>query len=67
MVNQGLLTTVCNVLQENMQYTDLAGQAAKLFIRISTETPEEMLKSQAITTLIQVYDFCDQHTQQKVI
>lgn len=57
MVSQGLITTICNVLQENMQYTDLAGQAAKIFIRISTETPEELLKSQAIQVLIQTYDF----------
>ena len=67
MVGEGLITTIANVIQENMQYTDLADQAAKLFVRISQETPEETLKSPALLTLMQVYDFCDNHCQQKVL
>jgi len=67
MVKEGLIACISSVIQENMAYTDLADQAAKLFVRISTETPEEMLKSPAISTLMQVYDFCDGHAQQKVI
>ena len=67
MVKEGLITTISKVIQENMAYTDLADQAAKLFIKISTETPEEMLNSPAIATLMQVYDFCDEHAQKKVI
>lgn len=67
MVREGLITTVSNVIQENMQYTDLADQAAKLCIKIAQETPEEMLNSSAIPTLMMVYDFCDSHAQRKVI
>ena len=67
MVKEGLITTICTVIQENMAYTDLADQAAKLFIKISTEAPEEVLNSPAILTLMQVYDFCEGHAQKKVI
>ena len=66
-VREGLITTTCQVIQENMAYTDLADQAAKLFIRISHETPVEMLNSPALTTLMQVFDFCDIHCQNKVL
>lgn len=59
MVKEGLISTVSAVIQENMAYTELAEQAAKLFIKISTETPDEVLSSPAIQTLLQVYDFCD--------
>ena len=59
MLKEGLVSIICQVLQENMQYTDLATTAAKLFQKISEETPEEMLKSPAITTLMNVFDFCD--------
>ena len=48
MVKDGLITTISTVIQENMAYTDLAEQAAKLFIKISTETPDEVLASPAI-------------------
>ena len=61
------LSAVSNVIQENMQYTDLADQAAKLCIKVSQETPEEMLNSAAIPTLMQVFDFCDLHAQKKII
>ena len=67
MVKEGLITTISTVISENMAYTDLADQAARLFGRISQETPEEVLKSPAMQTLMQVYDFCDSHAQQKVI
>ena len=67
MVGEGLVTTISRVVAENMQYPDLAGQAARLFVRISTETPEEVLKSDIFSTLMNVYDFCDSHTQQKVM
>ncbi len=63
MVKEGLITTLSTVIQENMAYTDMADQAAKLFIKISTESPDEMLNSPAIQTLMQVYDFCDTHAQ----
>ena len=59
MVEEGLITTICTVIQENMAYTDLAEQAAKLFIKISHETPDKVLASPAISTLMQVFDFCD--------
>ena len=48
MFKEGLITTISTVIQENMAYTDLAEQAAKLFIKISTETPDEILTSPAI-------------------
>ena len=48
MVKEGLITTISTVIQEHMAYTDLAEQAAKLFIKISTETPDEILTSPAI-------------------
>ena len=67
MVAEGLVTTTSKVVAENMQYPDLAGQAARLFVRISVETPEEVLKSEIFSTLMNVYDFCDNHTQQKII
>lgn len=35
MVNEGLVSTICNVVTENIMYMDLADQAAKLFVRIS--------------------------------
>ena len=66
-VAEGLITTTCQVIQENMAYTDLADQAAKLFIRISHEKPAEMLASPACQTLMQVFDFCDVHCQNKVL
>jgi len=50
-----------------MQYTELAGQAAKLFIKISKELPDEILKSCALSTLMGTFDFFDQHAQQKVL
>ena len=59
MVEEGLITTICTVIQENMAYTDLAEQAAKLFIKVSQETPDKVLSSPAVSTLMQVFDFCD--------
>ena len=50
-----------------MQYTELADRAAKLFIKISRETPDEILKSPALSTLMGTFDFFDQHAQQKVL
>lgn len=59
MVKEGLISTMNTVIQENMGYTDLASQGAKIFINISHEMPDEMLESGAIQTLLNVYDFCD--------
>ena len=48
MVEAGLVTTINNVITENMQYTDLADQAAKIYIKISQETPDKILNSPCI-------------------
>ena len=67
MVQEGLITTICTVIQENMQYIDLANEAAKMCIKMSHEKPVEVLDSAAIPTLMQVFDFCDIHVQNKII
>ena len=67
MISEGLISTMSKVIQNNMAYTDLADQTAKLFDKPSKEAPAQLLNSPAISTLLMVFDFCEKFTQQKIL